>query len=65
MRLDAGAEKLILAKGVFHCEYFDNLQKFNDVELPLKDAFYSHLSEERISDAEYERAQAVWKKFDC
>jgi len=33
--------------------------------LPPKDAFYSSLKEEGISDDDYERAQNVWKELDC
>jgi len=33
--------------------------------LPPKDAFYSSLKEEGISDTDYEQVQNVWKKLDC
>ena len=33
--------------------------------LPPKDAFYSELSEEHISEADYSHAQEVFKTFKC
>ena len=33
--------------------------------LPPKEAFYSTLNEEGISDEDYQRAQEVWDKYDC
>ncbi len=41
-----------------------NWERFNETELPPKEAFYSELSNEHISNADYERAQKVWKKFN-
>ena len=36
----------------------------NDTELPEKKHFYSRLSEEDISDADYERAKLIWTQFN-
>ena len=33
--------------------------------LPPKEAFYSSLRNEHITDAQYEHAKAVWQKHDC
>ena len=35
-----------------------------DTELPEENHFYSRLSEEDISDADYERAKLIWKHFN-
>jgi len=58
-------DNLIFGKGVFPYEYFDSLDKFKDISLPPKGAFYNLLKEEGISDDDYERAQRFWSKFDC
>jgi hypothetical protein len=55
---------LLTEKGVYPYDYMDNWDRFNETELPPKEAFYSELSNEHISDADYERAQKVWKKFN-
>jgi hypothetical protein len=46
-------------------EYFDSLDKFSERKLPLKEAFYSRLTEEGISDDEYHRALEVWEALGC
>ena len=42
----------------------DGSEKFVLTELPSIDAFYSYLTKEAISEAEYERAQKVWQEFE-
>ena len=39
----------------------DNWEKFNETSLPDKEAFYSELNKEGITDEDYEHAQRVWK----
>ena len=51
-------------KGVYPYEYMDSWDKFKE-PLPPKEAFYSTLNESGISDEDYQRAQEVWKKYDC
>ena len=41
----------------------NNWERFNDTELPTKEAFYSKLYNEHISDDDYERANLVWNRF--
>ena len=65
MRKHMGDDELLYAKGIFPYEWFDSMAKFDNVELPPRDAFYSNLNEEGITEEEYERAQAVWSKFNC
>jgi hypothetical protein len=51
-----GDNELWFAKGIFPYEWLDSFEKFDCTELPSKDAFYSELDEEGITDEEYERA---------
>ena len=39
-------------------------EKFNEVSLPEKEDFYSHLNMEDITDADYAQAQRVCKNFE-
>ena len=39
--------------------------KFDETQLPSKDAFYSKLSDEDITDEEYQHALNVWNEFHC
>ena len=55
--------ELMKQKGVYPYDYMDSFDKFNKTELPTKEAFYSILSNERITDGDYQHAQNVWKTF--
>ena len=55
---------LLLRKGVFPYEYMDSWEKFNENTLPSKEAFYSNLNLEDISDEDYAHAQKVWDVFE-
>ena len=57
--------ELILRKGVYPYEYFDSMERFNETQLPPIDKFYSKLSDESISQKDYEHAQTVWQEFNC
>ena len=50
-------------KGVYHCEYVDDWEKFNETSLPEKDDFYSHVNIEDITHAGYPRAKIICKDF--
>ena len=39
-----------LRKGVYPYEYMDSWETFNETSLPDKEAFYSELNEEEITD---------------
>ena len=64
-RRHLGSNRLLYSKGVFPYEYFNSLERFNDTSLPPKEAFYSNLNMEAISDADYARAQKIWHTFKC
>ena len=56
---------LLRRKGVYPYEYIDSYSRFEEHQLPPKEAFYSKLTREDISDTDYQHAQRVWKEFDC
>ena len=55
---------LLLRKGVYLYDYVDCMKKFDETSLPPKEAFYSKLSGECITDEDYQHAQTVWKEFN-
>ena len=55
---------LITRKGVYPYDYMDDMEKFNDTQLPPQSAFYSILNDEDISDKDYKHAQNVWNAFN-
>ena len=54
---------LLLRKGVYPYDYMGSLKRLDETKLPPKEAFYSRLSGEDISDDDYEHAHRVWKEF--
>ena len=55
---------LVLRKGVYSYEYMDDPSKLQETALPPRESFYSKLSEEECSEADYIHAQNVWSKFN-
>ena len=54
---------LLLRKGVYHYEYMDNWERFDETSLPDKKSFYSSLNMENIDDIDYRNGNNVFKKF--
>ena len=54
---------LVKGKGVYPYEYMNSLERFKENKLPPKEAFYSKLMGEGISNEDYERVKKVWKVF--
>ena len=54
---------LMSQKGVYPYDFMDSFEKFNQMELPTKDQFYSILNDQHIMDDEYDHAKKVWKTF--
>ena len=54
---------LLLRKGVYSYEYIDSWQKFDETTLPDKEAFYSNLNMEDITDVDYRHGIKVFKEF--
>ena len=55
---------LMTQKGVYPYEYMDSSERFQEPQLPSKDAFYSSLTEEDISEINYTHIQRVFNHFD-
>ena len=55
---------LLTEKGVYPYDYMNAFEKFNDEQLPSKEQFYSRLTEEDITNDDYNKAKQVWKHFD-
>ncbi|XP_066916398.1 uncharacterized protein [Clytia hemisphaerica] len=56
---------LLTRKGIYPYEYFDDITRFDDeTELPPRESFYSTLSEENVSEEDYNHAKNVWNKFE-
>ena len=55
---------LLTRKGVYPYDYIDSPEKLKETELPPKEAFYSRLNDEGISDKDYEHARKVWETFE-
>ena len=47
---------LLVWKGVYRYEYVDSWEKLDETRLPHKEAFYSNLNLEGISDEDYAHA---------
>ena len=56
---------LLMRKGVFPYEYMDSWERFEETQLPPAHSFYSKLTDENISDSDYEHAQRVWETCGC
>ena len=56
---------LLKRKGVFPYEYMTDFSKLNATSLPPKEAFYSQLNDNHISDKDYDHVKKVWKACDC
>ena len=55
---------LMSQKGVYPYDFMDSFEKFNQMELPTKDQFYSILNDQHITNDEYNHAKKVWKAFN-
>ena len=55
---------LVMRKGVYPHEYMDSLERLKETQLPPREAFYSRLNDEGISDEDYAHARKVCKTFE-
>ena len=54
---------LLLRKGVYPYEYKDSWARFDETSLPDKEAFYSNLNMEDITDVDHRHAKRVFKNL--
>ena len=54
---------LLLRKGLYPYEYMDSWERFDETSLPDKEAFYSNLNMEGITNIDYSHANKVFKEF--
>ena len=57
-----GLQDRQLKKGIYPYDYMDSFNKFNQTENPLKEAYYSTLNNQEITDQDYEHSQLIWKE---
>ena len=55
---------MLLRKGVYPYEYIDSWERFNEESLPDKEACYSKLNLEDITDKDYVHGHKVWEVFE-
>ena len=51
---------LLLRKDIDPCEYIDSWKRFDENTIPPKEAFYSELNLENITDKDYKHVKKVW-----
>ena len=54
---------MLLRKVVYPYEDMDSWDKFDKATIPPKEAFYSKLNLENITDEDYAHVQKVWETF--
>ncbi|GFU01580.1 uncharacterized protein NPIL_134211 [Nephila pilipes] len=54
----------LMRKGCFPYDYVSDVEKLNDICLPLKEKFYSRLNDEDITDDDYQHAKHMWNAFN-
>ena len=45
-------------------DYVDCIKKLHETNIPTKEAFFSKLTGEGITDEDYQNAHTVWKEFN-
>ena len=56
---------LLTRKGVYPYDYVTSINKLKETKLPSKEAFYSKLLDQEISDEDYQHAIKVSNTFNC
>lgn len=62
---DPKLEEVIYGKGVFPYNYLTSLKVLEEKHLPPKSEFFNDLTQEHISDADYNFAQRAWLLAGC
>ena len=61
---DINKSILLLRTGVCAYEYTDSLERFDETSLRDKEAFYSSLNREDITDVDHMHAKRIFKNFN-
>ena len=56
---------LLTRKGCYPYDYVSSIDKLKETKLPSKEAFYTKLYDEEISEEDYQHAINVWNSFNC
>ena len=56
--------KLLIQKRICSYEYMTDWNKFKEMKLPPREAFYSKLNMAGVREEDYEHANRTWKEFD-
>ena len=59
-----GKLELLLKKGIYPYDYMDSVERFEETKLSQRESFFSKLSNEGVSEEDYEHAKKVWKEFE-
>ena len=55
---------LLLRKDIYPYEYMVSWERFDENIIPPKEAFYSELNLDNITDEDYEHVKKVWETFE-
>ena len=55
---------LLLRKGVYPCNYMDSWERFNETKIPTRKDFYNKITQQDISEEDYNHAVNVWNTFN-
>lgn len=58
-------KELITRKRIFPYDYVNSLNKLKEKQLPPKSCFFNKMTNENISNDDYQHALNVWDAFDC
>lgn len=61
---DEKSAKFLLRKHVYCYDYIDHYDRFEETNLPSKEAFYNCLKKKHISDEDYAYVKNVWQTFE-
>ena len=56
---------LLTKKGIYPYDYFDNIKKYKELNLPDQKEFFNKINNKNISDEDYNHAINVFEKFNC
>ena len=57
-----GLQDRHLRKGIYPYDYMDSFNRFEETENPPKQAYYSILNDQEITDEDYEHSIKIWKE---